>query len=1109
MNSKQFLVVLACLLVCSTSIFGQAVNVDPLTGAGRVAIPVYTFSKGQVTFPVTLVYSGNGVRTKDVEGTAGIGWNLLTGGMISRTLRGLPDDGSADNSSNARYGWMHTSNTAVSYITGIDDNVGNCTNETSDLSYISSHFPITMDTEPDIFNVNAPGLSCQLIFDRTLATPAFRPIGYQDLKISYTTSGTKITSFTITNDKGITYLFDVPESASLRTASTGTPKYFTTKYQQYQNGINYYDAWYLSKITDANGMGVQLAYTTGTTTRNSSDPITLFLAGSSTATPQYTVRSSVTPKTLYTVSTIDDDLITVELTFNWTSSSLSGGGTDQMYISSVTGLNKNLLFGYSPVKYVTAGGANYYRQFLRSYMDTTDPNSPVNYTFAYYGETQSSGNYTTTLPDSSSFKVDYWGYYAPNGFTSLQPAVYINPSNSSYPRFIPWRGTATSGSDYIYFTAGNNYSPDTANTKVGSLNVITNAAGAPTTIRWESNNYYDPETGTVLPGAGVRVQAVKYVPGYGSPAYTINYSYNSPSTGVSSGKPISLPQFAFTFPYGGGGTGSAPYTNSTAISPVDLSNDDHSIVYQFFKTSQTGSGYTLYEFNQPATYFDLTAHPGCSGCSTNDWAPTVDMIARHNCASSYGFIKNDMHSYPFIPDPNYGFEQGLLHQVTTYTEGGTHISSQDTYTYQRSNTMGTMYGFRYEDNPNGTLDVTNYNKYAVNYGTSELTTIVSKNVYNSSDYSTVKNTTQTITYGSAYHKLPTQIDLNNSDGNTVSTKITYTKDFPSAGSGTNPNVTAIYNLNQQNVNIPVETIRQTTRSGSTYITGGSLTYFKSFSGAASFNLPSQQWQLVAPDGILSSSFSPFAASGSGSSQTISQNINYQLKANFTDYDYTADLLTANDNNHSVVTTANDHISNKPYFVAKNAGVNEIGFQDFDSYGYIGCSSSGTGGASIASGGHGNSRYYSMPSTLTFTRSITKSGLSSIYIFSLWANGTNGTGYTVNVKLNGGTAIPCAFTGTGAWKYYEFKIAVGAMPTTFTFAYTPAQTTSIDDVLIYPDNAEVATMCYDITTHHKIMQTDTNGISVYYQTDRWGRILYIRDQDNNIIQRNKYTISLFE
>lgn len=1104
MNSRQFLLVLACLLVCSST-FGQAVNVDPLTGAGRVAIPVYTFTKGQITFPVTLVYAGNGVRTKDVEGTAGIGWNLLTGGMVSRTLRGLPDDCSADNSSNARYGWMNSSDTAPLYISNFQDNIGNCTYETADLNYISAHFPITMDSEPDIFNVNAPGLSCQLIYDRTL--PGFRPVGYQDIKVSYTISGARITSFTITNDKGITYLFDVTESASLRTAATGTPKYFTTRYQQFQNGIDYYDAWYLSKITDANGMGVMLAYSTGSP-RLSTDPVTLFLAGSGTATPQYTLRSSVTPKTLSTVSTTDNDLITTELTFHWSSRPLSGGGTDQMLIDSVTGLNKHLLFGYSPVKYVTAGGANYYRQFLRSYKDGTDPNSPVSYTFTYYNETFASGNYTTTLPDSSSFKVDYWGYYAPNGFTALQPAVYINPSNSSYPRFIPWRGTATSGTDYIYFTAGNNYSPDTANTKAGSLKVISNANGSPTTIRWESNDYYDPETATVLPGAGVRVQAVKYVPSFGSTTFTINYSYNSPSTGVSSGKPLSLPQFAFTFPYSGGGSGSAPYTNSTAISPVDLSSDDHSIMYQFFKSSQTGAGATLYEFNLPATYWDLAAHPVCSGCSTNDWAPTVDMIARHNCASSYGFIKNDRHSYPFIPDPNYGFEQGLIHQVTTYTEGATHISSEDTYTYQQSNTMGTIYGFRYEDNPNGTLDVTNYNKYAINYGTSELTATVSKNVYNNSDYSTAKNTLQTITYGSAYHKLPTQVDLNNSDGNTVSTKISYVKDFPSAGSGTNPNVTAIYNLNQLNVNIPIETITQTTRGASTYITGGSLTYFQAFSGVGTYYLPSQQWQLAIPDGAATG-FTPFSASGSGGSQTIGKDTRYALKANFTAYDDAAMLLTADDNNHHVATTVTDHISGKPCTVVKNAASTEIWAYDFDSYGYVSGWYTGTGGANVSSGGHGGSSYRSAPATETWNRTITKSGLTSSYIFSVWANGTNTISYTINIKLNGGTAIPFNITGSGGWKYYEKKIDVSAMPSTFTVTFTPAQTTSIDDILMYPDNAEVSTMCYDHTTHFKIMQTDTNGISVYYQTDRWGRILYIRDQDNNIIQRNKYTISLFE
>jgi len=1107
MKTKQILLSVACVLIYVANALAQKniVNVDPLTGAGRTAIPVYSFTRGQVTFPVSLVYAGNGVKIKDVEGTAGMGWNLQAGGQVSRVVRGLPDDCSLDNSFNAMYGWMNASDTVPPYISAITDNLSNCTNETTDLSYITAHFPANMDTEPDIFYVSAPGLSCQLIYDRNL--PGFRPLNYQDLKISYTTSSGQITGFTIINDNGIKYVFNVAEQASMRTATSGpAPVYFTTKYNQYINGINYYDAWYLSSITDATGVGISLAYTTGTY-RLSTDPITLFIGGSNTASPQYTIRSSVTPKTLSTVSTIDDDGALTELTFNWTSNPKSGGGTDQMYIDSITGLNKHLLFGYSAVKYVTAGGASYYRQFLRSFKDGTNPNSPVSYTFTYYGETLSSGNYTTTLPDSSSFKTDYWGYFANNGNPALQPAVYINPSNASYPRYIPYRATS-GGTDYPYNTSGYNLSPDTANTKTGCLQTITNANGSPTIIAWESNNYVDPETGSVLPAAGVRVQAVKYAPGLGSPPTTINYSYVSPSTGLSSGRPVSLPLYAFSIPYGGTATGSSLYTSSTSTSLTDLSAEDHTIMYGYSKVSQTNGGSTLYQFYQPATYWDLSATPGCSGCTTPDWAPTVDMIARHNCASSYGPIKNDRYSYPFIPNPNYNFERGLLQKATTYLDNGTEVSEAN-YTYQRSFTPSAIYGFRYETNPNGSLVVTNYNKYAVNYNTSELTTTVSTNVYNTNGYTVPKNSTVSYTYGSANHKRLTQQDVANSDGSTITTKISYVKDYPSAGSGTNHNVNAIYNLNLLNVNIPIETYQLENRAGTTNITDGSLTLFSDFTGgAATFYLPSQQLQFVQPNGLAPASFTPFNATGSGSSQTLTYDSHYFTTANYTNYDYTGFPRTADDNNHHVVTSCTDHFSYKPYLVVKNAGVNEIGFQDFDSWGYLYYSSTGTAGTSFTTGGHGNSNYYLMPATQTYSRSITKSGLASNYVFSIWANATNLSANTINVSLNGGAPIACTFTGAGAWKYYEWKIPVGAMPTTFTFAYTPAQTTSIDDVLIYPDNAEVTTMTYDRTTHFKIMQTDTNGVSVYFNSDQWGRILYIYDQDHNIIQRNKYTIQLF-
>jgi hypothetical protein len=244
LNKKPFvLFLLACLLFC-TGAFAQ-VSVNPLIGSASVVIPVYSAQRGSMSFSINLVYTGGqGVKPTDIESTAGIGWQIQAGGQISRLVRGLPDDSEADSTGATKTGWMYNTNqSAINFFTLANTGVLNCTNEATDYNYIMDHFPITRDTEPDLFFVSAPGLSCQLVWNQ--ATGKFQPVSYQDLAISYTTNATThaITGFTITNDRGIKYVFSIMEEASRKITGTSV-NYMPNIYAQYQHRINYNDAWY-------------------------------------------------------------------------------------------------------------------------------------------------------------------------------------------------------------------------------------------------------------------------------------------------------------------------------------------------------------------------------------------------------------------------------------------------------------------------------------------------------------------------------------------------------------------------------------------------------------------------------------------------------------------------------------------------------------------------------------------------------------------------------------------------------------------------------------------------------------------------------------------------
>jgi len=77
---------------------------------------------------------------------------------------------------------------------------------------------------------------------------------------------------------------------------------------------------------------------------------------------------------------------------------------------------------------------------------------------------------------------------------------------------------------------------------------------------------------------------------------TRTYQYLDPTTGLSSGKPLSLPIYAFTIPYSGSGSALDLWNYSTVRSETDLSSEDESIMYSQVKVAQSGGGSSLYEY---------------------------------------------------------------------------------------------------------------------------------------------------------------------------------------------------------------------------------------------------------------------------------------------------------------------------------------------------------------------------------------------------------------------------------------------------------------------------------------------------------------------------------
>ncbi|HEX2629982.1 MAG TPA: hypothetical protein VHM26_13245, partial [Chitinophagaceae bacterium] len=78
----------------------SAVNL--FTGVPAVSIPIYNYKNNNgLALAVSLEYTGgSGIQVGEEAGIVGLGWYLSTGGGITRTVRGMPDD-------RATYGWLY------------------------------------------------------------------------------------------------------------------------------------------------------------------------------------------------------------------------------------------------------------------------------------------------------------------------------------------------------------------------------------------------------------------------------------------------------------------------------------------------------------------------------------------------------------------------------------------------------------------------------------------------------------------------------------------------------------------------------------------------------------------------------------------------------------------------------------------------------------------------------------------------------------------------------------------------------------------------------------------------------------------------------------------
>ena len=154
------------------------IPVGTFTGVPATDVPIYNIQDGPLSHNISLKYHASGIRVAEVASWTGLGWSLQAGGMISRTVMGLPDEKPEDG-----------------YLSNAHDY--------EDPFVVHQVANGRADGEPDLFTFNVGGLSGKFIINGAITNIIQYPTS--DVKVEIVDNSLK--EFKLTGPDGTVYRF--------------------------------------------------------------------------------------------------------------------------------------------------------------------------------------------------------------------------------------------------------------------------------------------------------------------------------------------------------------------------------------------------------------------------------------------------------------------------------------------------------------------------------------------------------------------------------------------------------------------------------------------------------------------------------------------------------------------------------------------------------------------------------------------------------------------------------------------------------------------------------------------------------------------------------------
>jgi YD repeat-containing protein len=387
--------------------------VELYTGLPSISIPIYELKGRSAKVPVSLSYHAAGNRVADIASWVGLGWALNAGGLIMRSVRGLPDE------------------TPSAYL-DIRSHYNNPLNLQSgtvtagmDTTYVVQSAYGCVDTEPDYFLFNAMGRSYKLFFG---ANNAVITEPYSNILI---TADFVNQSWSATMEDGTVLKF----GGDITTREIVT----TPRFPACSNGSvsDFKSAWYLKTIISPMGDSVKFTYSPVTIEQSVSFSEVDYVATSYTfpfkgGSTHFEKQSALQPQ----LSSIETALERMDFTVAGSDRTDLVGGRALTQVTVTSKITGQILRTFQFIQsYATAVSGNTfattqssaygYRLHLDAVTEqSSDASLKKRWNFYYNPQ---------NLPSRISMAQDHWGYF--NGATSnttlLPPSTLFTPESYS------------------------------------------------------------------------------------------------------------------------------------------------------------------------------------------------------------------------------------------------------------------------------------------------------------------------------------------------------------------------------------------------------------------------------------------------------------------------------------------------------------------------------------------------------------------------------------------------------------------------------------------------------------------------------------------------------